>query len=295
MPGTSAIGRYIRKAFLAPWNLLAFLSASVAAAISPWPDALLPLVAATELAFLGGLISMSRFRDAVDAEQAAKERQEGSASQTPASALNELLTALPPESRMRFQKLRLRCIEMQKLSAGVRGKNPLGGGDPGDDLRNANLDRLLWIFLRLLVSQESLRRFLRTTSEPQLQARVVELDGQLKAAETSQDERLVTSLKDSVALANLRLDNYRKADKNAQFVMVELDRIEAKIQTITETMVNRQDPDLLANQVDQAAASMGDTETAIRELQNITGMADQLTDPPPILSSDLGGILKNEA
>ena len=98
-----------------------------------------------------------------------------------------------------------------------------------------------------------------------------------------------------MALAHLRLDNYQKADKNAQFVMVELDRIEAKIQTLTEMMVNRQDPDLLISQVDEAAQSMTDTESAIKDLQTITGMAEQLVDPPPILDADLGGVLKNEA
>jgi hypothetical protein len=195
---------------------------------------------------------------------------------------------------MRFHRLRLRCLEMQKLAAGVRGDNPLSS-TTGDDLRKGSLDRLLWIFLRLLVSQESLRRFLRSTSDLMLTDKLNELTGQLNKAETEPDARMIASLKDSIALANLRLDNYRKADKNAQFVMVELDRIESKIQALTEMTVNRQDPDLLASQVDLAAEGMNETETAIKELQSITGMADQLTDPPPILDADLGGVLRNEA
>jgi hypothetical protein len=73
---------------------------------------------------------------------------------------------------------------------------------------------------------------------------------------------------------------------------VELDRIESKIQTLTEMMVNRQDPDLLASQVDAAADSMRATETAIQELQQITGMADQLTEPPAILNADLDRVLQ---
>jgi hypothetical protein len=180
---------------------------------------------------------------------------------------------------------------MQRISAGARGRSP-SAEDAGDDLRRSSLDRLLWIFLRLLVSQDSLRRFLRSTTEAELAAKAAELEGQLTAAREGKDERLVASLTDSVALAALRLDNYRKADQNAAFVMVELDRIEAKIQTLTEMMVNRQDPDLLASQVDQAAQSMGATETAIKELQQITGLADQLTEPPAILDADLGRVLQ---
>ncbi len=291
MPRAAGLRKYARKAFTIPWNLLAFFGGLAAAVMSPWPDALAPLVLAAEFAFIGGMLSMKRFRDSVDAEEHAKLKETGAPGQLPASAIGEMLGTLSPEPRMRFHKLRLRCLEMQKLATGARGGNPLEIG-AGDDLRRGSLDRLLWIFLRLLVSQESLRRFLRSTSDLLLAEKVKELAEQLARAEGDKDERLVTSLKDSVALANLRLDNFRRADKNAQFVMVELDRIESKIQTLTEMMVNRQDPDLLTSQVDQAAQSMTDTESAIKELQAITGMADQLTEPPPILDADLGGLLK---
>lgn len=293
MPQPAGLRKYIRKAVRIPWNLLAFIGGLFGATLSPWPDALMPLVVAAELAFIGGMISMKRFRDAVDAEEYAKLRGDGSPGRLPSSALSDMLANLPPEVRLRFHKLRLRCIEMQKLAAGAGGKSMVTITD--GDLRRDSLDRLLWIFLRLLVTQESLRRFLRSTSELMLSEKVTDLEGQLTKAESDKDERLIASLKDSVALAHLRLDNYRKADKNAQFVMVELDRIESKIQTLTELMVNRQDPDLLTSQVDQAAQSMTDTESTIKELQAITGMADQLVEPPPILEAELGGPLKNEA
>jgi hypothetical protein len=288
---SAGLRKYLRKAFLLPWNLLAFFGGVAAAALSPWPDALLPMVMAGELAFLGGLVSIGRFRAAVDAEEHARGRQQGSSSQVPATALSELLANLPNEARVRFHRLRLRCLEMQRLSAGARGKSHLAA-DAGDELRRGSLDRLLWIFLRLLVSQDSLRRFLRSTTETELVDRAAELEQQLGAAKEAADERLVASLTDSVALANLRLDNYRKADKNAQFVLVELDRIESKIQTLTEMMVNRQDPDLLASQVDQAAESMRATETAIEELRQLTGIADQLTEPPPILDAEFGKVVQ---
>lgn len=291
MPEPAGLRRYLQKAFLLPWNLLALVGGLGAAFLSPWPDAAVPLVLAAEMAFLGGLVSRPRFRSAVDAEEHARRRRDGTSSQLPSSALSDLLGNLPNEARLRFHKLRLRCLEMQKLSAGARGK-PLAAADAGDDLRRGSLDRLLWIFLRLLVSQDSLRRFLRSTSEAELADRAATLRQQLATARDAADERLVASLTDSVALAELRLDNYRKADKNAQFVMVELDRIESKIQTLTEMMVNRQDPDLLASQVDAAADSMRATETAIQELQQITGMADQLTEPPPILDVDLDRVLQ---
>ena len=94
------------------------------------------------------------------------------------------------------------------------------------------------------------------------------------------------SLQDSIATAELRLDNYERAKKNAQFVTIELDRIESKIQALAEMAVNRQDPDLISSQVDSAAESMRQTEKAVSELQHLTGLADELQDPPAILDAD---------
>ena len=51
--------------------------------------------------------------------------------------------------------------------------------------------------------------------------------------------------------------------------------------------VNRQDPDFLSSQVDSAAESMRQTEKAVSELQHLTGLADQLEEPPAILETDL--------
>jgi hypothetical protein len=204
--------------------------------------------------------------------------------------------SLPKETRGRFQKLHRRCLEMRSLAHGVRGRTGTGGGT-GDDIRTPALDRLLWVFLRLLVSQSALNRFLETTDEPEIIRQLEELRADLERAKANPaefDERITRSLQDSVAVAELRLDNYRRAEKNAEFVSVELDRIEGKIQVLTEMSVSRQDPDFLSRQVDSVAESMKHTEKAISELQHITGLTDELEEPPAILESNLKEILSSE-
>jgi hypothetical protein len=69
-------------------------------------------------------------------------------------------------------------------------------------------------------------------------------------------------------------------------VRVELDRIEAKIQALVESSVNRQDPNVLSSQIEGVTASVQSTEAAIRELQQITGVVDQMQEPPAILDAD---------
>ena len=285
-------GDYLKEAFLFRWNLLFFLGGTAAAALTPLAPVLLPLVGAGELAYLAGLISMPRFRAAIDAKVHARAQSStGAVSAAPAVPLATMLNGLPAESRTRFERLHARCLEMRGIAAGVRGTAG-NQAAPAEEIRTPGLDRLLWLFLRLLLSKAALDRFLRTLDGTEISNRLEELRKSLATAQTAGDDRVVRSLQDSIAMGELRLDNFGRAKKNAEFVTVELDRIEGKIQALAEMAVNRQDPDFLSNQVDSAAESMRQTEKAVSELQHLTGLGEQLEEPPPILEADLRGVLR---
>ena len=294
-PGRSAgIGAYLKAAFLYHWNLLFFLGGAGLAALSGRADALLPIVGGLELAYLTGLVAIPRFRTAIDARVAAQGRSSAArVDPTAQESLHRMIQALPAASLERFSTLRQRCYEMRAIATGVRGQTA-GADDTAESIQTPALDRLLFLFLKLLVSQDGLNRFLRSTSEQQLTARLNEVKTRLASAQgagTGADERMVRSLQDSVADAELRLENYRKSMKDAEFVAIELDRIEMKIQALVEMGVSRQDPDALSHQVTAAAESMHQTEDAVNQLQHLTGLADQLTEPPAILEADLGRVM----
>jgi hypothetical protein len=287
---------YLKEAFLFRWNLLFLAGGTAAAALTPLAGVLLPLVAAGELAYLTGLVSIPRFRSAIDAKvhAAGKAATGARTSEPPAVSLVTMLKGLPADARARFEKLHARCLEMRGIAAGVRG----AAGDQGsgaEEIRTPGLDRLLWLFLRLLLSKTALDRFLQTMNQQEISKRLDDLRKSLTTAQTGSDERIVKSLQDSIAMSELRLDNYGRAKKNAEFVTIELDRIEGKIQALAEMAVNRQDPDFLSSQVDSAADSMRQTEKAVSELQHLTGLADQLEEPPPILEADLREVLRHDA
>lgn len=275
MPAPAGMLHYLKRALFSRWNLLILLGAAAGALLSPWPDVLMPLLAAGEIVYLGGLVSVPRFRETVDAEVAARGRGEGRAS---APDLVELLEGLSTDAQRRFLALRKRCAEMRSIA---QGASPAASGSA--DLWTPALDRLLYGFLRLLVQQNSLQRFLRSTTEAELARRKAELEPKLAAARAAADERAVHSLEESVTIAGQRLDNYQKAVKNAEFLGLELDRVEAKIQALIELAANRQDADLLSSQVDAAAESMHRTEAAMSQLQQITGATEDLDQVPAIL------------
>ena len=289
-PQGGGLKDYLKEAFFFRWNLLFFLGGLAGAAIAPLGDVTVPLVLAGELAYLAALTSLPRFRAAIDAK-VHKDAGTAATSPTTTPSLVVMLAGLPGDARKRFEMLHARCVEMRHLAVGVRGASGREAGS-AEEIATPGLDRLLWLFLRLLMSKNALDRFLKTMSSEEVNARLEQLRKDLAAAQQAGDERIVRSLQDSVASAELRLDNYERAKKNAQFVTIELDRMEGKIQALAEMAVNRQDPDMLSSQVDSAAESMRQTEKAVSELQHLTGLADELQDPPPIMDADLRQVLR---
>jgi hypothetical protein len=273
---------YLKAAFLQHWNLLGFGGGAVAATLVA-PAVLLPLLGAAELTYLALLVSLPRFRKAVDAEHHKGKRQALAGSVD--ASFRELLEGLEQPARARFEAVKARCLDMRSLAAGVRG-SASGGDTHAEDLRTDALDRMLWSFLRLLYSGQALARFLASTDAGVMRRKLHEQQQRRDSLGAAPDERIAHALTDSIATLELRLDNHEKARRNAELVSVELDRIEGKIHALTEMAVSRQDPDFLTQQVDSVAESMSQTEVAIRELQDITGLTDQMADAPRILQAD---------
>jgi hypothetical protein len=287
---------YVRKAFTWRWNLLVFGGGAVAALLSGAPDIALPLVAAAELVYLGGLTAAPKFRAAVEAEVHAQNAPAEQAERAQQS-LGKLLSGLAPPRRERFQQLLTRCLDMKRIAAGVRGHS----GEPGQGaVATPALDRMLWAFVRLLWSQQALERFLRSTDHAAIETRIGELQrkiADIKSAGAArgdapqptapEDDKILRSLVDSLATAELRSDNLQKARRNAEFVEIELDRIEGKIQALVEMSVGHEDADSLGTQVDSVAESIAHTEEAIREMRSITGLQGDVDEAAPAILANL--------
>jgi len=287
----ASVWRYLKEAFLYHWNLLAFGGAGAAAVIAGSAGVALPLVVAGELIYLGGLVGNERFRAAIDAkvhaEQNPPEAVAEAADKRRQESVGALLRGLDHAGRARFVDLRARCRDMGAIASGVSGRV---GASKGID--RATLDRLLWAFLRLLYSKRALGAFLATTDKDEIADQLRRLREREAQAVAEGDERILKSLRDSVATGELRLSNYEQAEKNAEFVDIELDRIDGKIRALTELAVSTEDPDYISNQVDSVAASMASTERAIREIQHLTGFDDGVSEAPAIMDLELEEVVE---
>jgi hypothetical protein len=277
--------KYLKAAFVNPWNLLVFLGGMGFAALSGHPDVAIPLVMAGEITYLSMLGAHPKFQKSVDAQQAKANRQDGM--QAAETTARRILQELPKKQVQRFHDLRSRCDALRKISARMR--EPLASGEPPplDDMQLASLDRLLWMYLRLLYTQHALSQFLTSTSEIEIQSNINLLEERLRNMPDTPNEerrqRVNKVVEDNLATSRARLENYRKAQENHELMSLELDRLENTIHSLSELSVNRQEPDFISGQIDQVAASMKQTEKTMGELEFVTGLHTIDDEVPPML------------
>jgi len=287
-------GMSLKAAFTQRWNLLCFLGALAFAAISGRPDIWAPLVLAGELLYVGGLASHPRFQAFVAAQAAKTARQQVFVDAD--LVLRRILSSLPPKSLQRFEALRTRCLELRQLAAEIKDPSRVGGPLPLEELQLAGLDRLLWIYLRLLFTEYSLDRFQQKTSQEQIQRDIADLETRLRQSERvpddTQRQKVRKAIEDNLQTCRDRLANVQKALGNYELVKLEIDRLENKICALSELAVNRQEPDFISTQVDQVASSMVQTERTMNDLQFATGL-DATDDAVPELVRREPVVVKN--
>lgn len=280
--------KYIKTAFLNRWNLLVFAAAMGFAMLSGHADVFAPLVMAGEVTYLGLLASHDKFQRYVDAQEAQALRPQSVGN--PQESLRIILRSLPPQSVERFEKLRARCLELRQIAMQIKDPGGAGGGLGFDKSQVESLDRLLWIYLRLLFTQSALERFLNKTNEREIEHDIENLEARLARTSEIEDEiqrqKFAKALEDNLKTCRDRLANYEKARSNHEFMQLEIDRLENKIRSLSELAVNRHEPDFISAQVDQVASSMLQTERTMNELQFLTGLTATEEQPPALLQTE---------
>jgi len=276
--------KYLKVAFANRWNMLAFFGGLGLAVVSGVGDVVAPLVMAGELLYLGLLGTHPKFQKYVDAQAAKDARAQGSLAQE--QMLRQIVHSLPKESLQRFESLRNRCLELRQIALELKHSSS-EGVRPLDDLQLAGLDRLLWIYLRLLFTQHSLERFFEKTAPEPISADIQRLEKRLKAVPAASDDsnaqKIRKALEDNLQTCNDRLTNLQKAKQTYEILQLELERLENKIRSLSELAVNRQEPDFITGQVDQVASSMVETERTMNELQFATGLQTLHEETPQLL------------
>src|SRR5262249_49129141 len=154
---------------------------------------------AAEAAYLGFLGTHPRFQKYVDTQAAAADRK--GMARSSQQALQQIIRSLTPPALARFERLRAQCLELREIASDLAHSPAADVGAPLESLQLEGLDKLLWIFLRLLFTEHSLGKFLERTSPKQIKQEIDTTQQRLKATPEDQSphaQKIRRALEDSL-------------------------------------------------------------------------------------------------
>ncbi len=271
-----SISKYIKAAFANRWNLLGLAAGVGFSLMSKQPEVGLSLVAAGEMAWLGFVGTHPKFRQFVDINE--QQKLKANDAKTAEVRMRRMLTSLPRGAQQRFKKLMQRCDELRAITKQYQTANgALEADGTFAELRLDGLDRLLWLYLKLLYTENSLNRFFETTTidEIERETRQVKsrLDRETSRSENEQRGRIIATLQDSLKTCLQRQKNFEQARDSYELVKAEQKRLENKIRSLAEMGISKGDPAMLSSEVDTVAGSIHETEKTLSELEFVTGFS----------------------
>ncbi len=267
--------RYIRKAFTNHWNLLGLVGGIGFSALSGNPEVGLTLVAAAEIAWLGLVGTHPRFQQYVDVAENEEQRTQDAAATD--ERMRKMFAALPRGLQNRFTELLKQCHELRSISQGYHAANSATEDGTVSELRLNGLDKLLWLYLKLLYTEFSLNRFFETTGADQIQRDLKQVQERLKREQDrpsgTQRDRIVATLQDNLQTCEQRLANFSQAKDSYELVRAEQQRLETRIRSLAEMSISQGDPGTISSQVDTVAGSVAQTEKTLEDLKFVTGLS----------------------
>jgi vacuolar-type H+-ATPase subunit I/STV1 len=234
------------------------------------------LGAGLELAYLYVVAMNPRFQRLVNGKFALKTQEEAH------RKMGSLVQGLPASDAQRYRDMERRCRS-------VLDQQP--GAAPADVRAQAEaLGRLLWIFLRLLLTRQAIKRVLNENSsstDEALDERIRQIEEEL--GDKALNEDLRKSKAGQLDILRQRRERRTEARAKISFLDSELSRLEEQADLIREQSVLTTDPNTVLERVDQIAATLGGTSQWIREQQQMYGQVeDLLAEPPPVVVATPG-------
>jgi hypothetical protein len=229
--------------------------------------------AGLELGYLFVLVTNARFQNFVRGKVAARTQkaEEGK--------LETLVSRLEPLDKKLYATLEARCQAILQKQDGTVS-------EPDIQLQREGLGRLLWIYIRLLLTRRSIQKVLENAGPAagkagSLEERAKVLEEQLK--DTTLPDELRRSLTSQAEILQQRILGQKEARTKKDVVEAELTRIAEQVELLRDQVMLAADPAVVSQRIDQIAATLGGTTQWIKEQQQIYGkVGDLLEEPPPL-------------
>jgi hypothetical protein len=251
------------------------------------------LGAGLELGYLSVLATNARFQRLVAGTASA------GAAQFSGQKVQQALGSLSPNDKERYRLLELGCQSVLQLQFQSSGTDA-----PGYRMQAEALGRLTWMYLRLLVTRQSIQNVLLAPPAPRpgdprrntppplpttaqadgesrlLQGRLADLKARLGDQTLTEDLR--RSLTSQADLIQQRLDRRATAANKLAYIDAELTRIEQQVELIREQAVLSTDPESFSLKIDEIGATLTGTGEWVAEQQRALGAMNDLLEGTPI-------------
>ena len=180
--------------------------------------------------------------------------------------LLEWQVTLTPPHQIRMKALRERCGQVASLSfAGGRNNDPLAA------IRKGSLDKLVWIFVRLLQSLELLGSQIDQRARHDIEANLANSQAGLAALPPNPDDPLRKSAEGTIDILKRRLSHLDMAAEKVRFIQSELVRIEQQVELLVEESALAKDGAHLSERIDAVTSTLDDTSAWMAANSQILG------------------------
>ena len=230
-----------------------------------------------ELAYLWILGSNPRFQRLAAASQRLMSRRQW------LLKVEDALKQLNTYDLQRYRNLEMRCRAL------LQQQHEINTPTQGLDTQGEGLGRLLWVYLRLLLTKQAINRVIRGSGVAAegtgtLEERIAGLQTRLKEP-LSEDLR--KSLTGQIEILQQRLEKRQEAKEKLAFLDAELTRIQEQVELVREQAVLATDSETLSERIDQITTTLGSTTQWIADQQKLYGaVEDLMSEPPPLKISE---------
>lgn len=227
------MGHYFKAAFRSPANLIGVAAFGILGFVVPylWLAGL-----GLEAVFLVALANNKRFQDVVDGEQLQATAQASEAKR------QVLIRSLPLELQQRLIDLRRRSQKVIEVS--------LHADEFVEGSNRDTLQRLEWVYLKLLIAKNNLAAAGLKDSVQNLTAQIGELETGLKSPAAS--ESLRQSQTATLAILKERLANISRRKETFDEVESDLTRIEAQVELMLGNATMQGKPATISTDIELA-------------------------------------------
>lgn len=252
-----------------PVNWLALVGVGVLGVVLG-PGAL-AVGAGLELGFLTLMSHNRRFRKVVDGNALLAQNRKWN------DKLRERAARLQPEHRLRLEALEDRTTRISELAERYDDTTT----DPVHQLRLGSLNRLLWIYLRLLQSKELVTSQIHSTARKEVELEIRELQKRKAGLDDDEDPAVVRSIEGTLDILGRRLETLKRGEDRIEYIDAELRRIEQQAELIVEEAALSRNSEHLSERIDAVTSTLDDTTAWMQANVAFLEDAEEALGSPP--------------